>query len=121
MRLSDYRVLTFDCYGTLIDWESGLIEALKPLSERLSPSRTRDQILEAHSRHESAQEISTPTMQYRELLAVVYKRLAEEWGVPAAWDECVTYGDSVAHWPAFPDSAAALKYLKGFYKLVILS
>ena len=63
----------------------------------------------------------TPAKNYRDVLAAVYKRLAEEWGVPVTWDECQAYGRSVGDWPAFPDSAAALKYLKQHYKLVILS
>jgi 2-haloacid dehalogenase len=54
-------------------------------------------------------------------LAIVYKRLAEEWGVPAPWSECVAYGQSVRDWPAFPDTSGALQYLKNHYKLVILS
>ena len=60
-------------------------------------------------------------MRYSELLAVVYKRLAEEWGVAATWDECLAYGRSIRDWPAFADSAEALPYLKQHYKLVILS
>jgi 2-haloacid dehalogenase len=55
------------------------------------------------------------------LLPIVYKRLAEEWGVSVSWTECVAYGQSVKNWPAFPDSAEALAYLKQHYKLVILS
>jgi 2-haloalkanoic acid dehalogenase type II len=121
MRLSDFSVLTFDCYGTLIDWETGIVTALKPLTARLKRELTRDEILEAHARHESSQQVFTPTRLYRDVLATVYKRLAEEWDVPAAWDECLAYGNSVGDWPAFPDSAEALAYLKRFYKLVILS
>jgi 2-haloalkanoic acid dehalogenase type II len=121
MRLGDFKVLTFDCYGTLIDWESGLFEALKPLSARLHSELSRDRILEAHARHEAAQEDFTPTKRYPELLATVYKRLAEEWDVPAPWEECLAYGASIRNWPAFPDSAEALRYLKRFYRLVILS
>ena len=121
MRLTDFKALTFDCYGTLIDWESGMIEALKPLTSRVGPALTRDAILEAHGRHESAQQRTTPTKVYRELLAVVYKRLAEEWGVPADWEDCRAYGSSIKDWPAFPDSATALAYLKQHYRLVILS
>jgi 2-haloalkanoic acid dehalogenase type II len=60
-------------------------------------------------------------MKYSELLAVVYKRLAEEWGAGASWDECQAYGNSIKDWPAFADSAQALAYLKKHYKLVILS
>ena len=121
MKLTDFKTLTFDCYGTLIDWETGMFNALAPLMERVAGALTRDNVLEAHARHESAQQMTTPAMQYSELLAVVYKRLAEEWGAAVSWDECRTYGHSVADWPAFPDSVDALTYLKRHYKLVILS
>jgi 2-haloalkanoic acid dehalogenase type II len=121
MKLTDFKVLTFDCYGTLIDWESGMIEALAPLTRRVGRTLARDRILEAHARHESAQQRWTPTRRYSELLAVVYTRLAEEWGVPAGWEEARAYGRSVKDWPPFPDSAGALQYLKKHYKLVILS
>lgn len=120
MKLSDFKALTFDCYGTLIDWEGGMVEALKPLTSKVG-SLTRDQILEAHARHESSQQLQTPGKLYRELLAIVYRRLAEEWGVPVSWEACVAYGNSVKDWPAFHDSAGALRYLKTHYKLVILS
>ena len=60
-------------------------------------------------------------MKYSELLAVVHKRMAEEWGLSASWDECLVYGNSVKDWPAFADSAEALAYLKKHFKLVILS
>src|SRR2546430_1581384 len=121
MRLTDFKVLTFDCYGTLIDWESGMIEALKPLTGKVRPPLTRNAILEAHARHEFFQQAQTPGKLYSALPAIVYKRLAEEWNVPASWEECVTYGRSVGNWPAFPDTVAALAYLKQHYKLVILS
>ena len=121
MKLTDFDTLTFDCYGTLIDWESGMVEGLRSLTGRLQNSLSRDQILQAHARHESAQQAWTPARPYRELLAIVYKRLAEEWGIEASWTDCEAYGDSVKDWPAFPDSAEALAYLKSHYRLVILS
>jgi len=121
MHLTDFKALTFDCYGTLIDWETGMIEALKPLTGRVLRTLARDDILEAHARHEAAQQAETPTKLYRDLLAVVYKRLAEEWGAPASWDECAAYGRSIQNWPAFPDSAEALRYLKEHYRLAVLS
>ena len=121
MRIKDFKVLTFDCYGTLIDWEGGIITGLKPLIDRLDHTVSRDEILESHAYHESQQQSSTPSMRYADLLATVYRRLAEEWGKPAAWDECVAYGESVKIWPAFPDSADALRYLKRHFRLVILS
>ena len=121
MRLSDFKVLTFDVYGTLIDWETGMVEGLQPLTSQVDRALTRDVILEAHAFHESTTQAQTPAKIYSDLLAVVYKRLAEEWNVAVSWDECLAYGRSVANWPAFPDSADSLKYLKQHYKLVILS
>jgi 2-haloalkanoic acid dehalogenase type II len=121
MRLADFKALTFDCYGTLIDWESGMIEALKPLTQRVGRALSRNEILEAHARHESRQQLMTPAKLYRDLLPIVYKRLAEEWGVPAAHEDCVAYGRSIGDWPAFEDSPAALHDLKQHFKLVILS
>ena len=58
-------------------------------------------------------------MRYSELLAIVYKRLAEEWGVAVTPDECAAYGQSIKQWPAFSDSPDALQYLKKHYKLAI--
>ena len=121
MKLTDFSVLTFDVYGTLIDWESGMIEGLKPLTDRLDRALSRDQILETHARYESASQACTPAKPYREILALTYRRIAEEWGIPASREECVTYGASVEHWPAFEDSAEALAYLKQHYRLVVLS
>ena len=120
MRLTDFKVLTFDCYGTLIDWESGMFAALQPLIAKAG-GLSRDTVLQAHAHHELQQQLTTPTKRYSELLAVVYKRLAEDWGVAVTWDECLAYGRSIKDWPAFPDTAGALQYLKQHYKLVILS
>lgn len=121
LKLTDFDALTFDCYGTLIDWESGMVAGLRPLTDKVGHELSRNEILEAHARHESGQQAQTPAKKYSDLLATVYRRLAEEWGIAVNWEECVTYGQSVKHWPAFPDSRDALAYLKEHYKLVILS
>jgi 2-haloalkanoic acid dehalogenase type II len=125
MRLSDFRVLTFDCYGTLIDWESGIYTALQPLLQKAvqatGQTLSRDVVLEVFARHESAQEEATPAMIYSELLAAVHRRLAQTWDVTMDDADHVRFGASVPDWPAFPDSAEALGYLKQHYQLVILS
>jgi 2-haloalkanoic acid dehalogenase type II len=125
MRLSDFRVLTFDCYGTLIDWESGIYTALQPLLQKVRQSTgqplSRDVALETFAHHESAQEETTPAMIYSELLTVVHRRLARAWDVTMDEVAHARFGDSVPDWPAFPDSAEALAYLKQHYQLVILS
>lgn len=121
MKLTDFKALTFDVYGTLIDWESGMVEGLKPLTDKVDRVLSRNDILEAHARHESSQQRQTPYKRYQDLLPIVYRRLAEEWGIQVSWDECLAYGQSVKNWPAFPDSAEALQYLKQHFKLVVLS
>lgn len=121
MKLSDYKALTFDVYGTLIDWESGMVAGLKPLTDRVDRQLSRDEILETHAYHESTAQSWTPSRKYSELLAVVYRRLAEEWRVETSWDECTAYGLSVRHWPAFDDTCASLAYLKRHFQLYVLT
>ena len=121
MNLTDFKVLTFDVYGTLIDWETGMVNGLKTLTDKMSRRITRNEILEAHAHYESSTQLYTPTKVYSDTLAVVYKRLAEEWGVVVTWSDCLTYGASVKDWPAFKDSVEALQYLKHHFVLVVLS
>lgn len=119
--LSDFRVLTFDCYGTLVDWETGIFQGLSPLSGRSVMRPGRDEILEAHAKHEAAVEQSNPALPYREVLKQVYLRIASEWGVEADDGEAEDFGLSAGSWEPFPDTIEALAYLKQHYKLVILS
>ena len=120
-RLTDYRVLTFDCYGTLIDWESGIWDALQPLIVRGGSDITRKAALLAYAKHEHQHEHDTPNLLYPELLARTHRSIAQGLGIGTtdALDEA--FGASVPHWPAFPDTADALRVLKQHYKLVILS
>ena len=120
-KLTDFKVLTLDCYGTLIDWERGIIDGLRPLVRKVDFEISRDDLLQAYARHEADQQQQTPTKSYREVLAVVYRRLAEEFGVRVSWDECLAFGRTINRWPAFHDSAGALQYLRNHYKLMILS
>lgn len=122
MKLTGFKVLALDCYGTLIDWETGIVHAMKPLVERMGPAAPgRAELLQCFAVEETAQALETPSMPYSQLLAVVYKRLATHWGVDGSDEEATQFGASVPGWPAFADSAASLMYLKKFYKLVILS
>ena len=121
MKLHDFRCLTFDCYGTLIDWESGLWAALQPLVAKAQLRAGRDEVLAQFARHEVAQEALTPAMLYPQLLAEVHRQLAEDWEVQIDAAAHQAFGNSVPQWPAFPDTPEALKYLKRHYKLVILS
>ena len=121
MKLSDFSTLTFDCYGTLIDWESGINDALENL---LSPHVSipyRDKALENFSKHESRIQHANPTMAYRDLLGNTYAAIAKELDVPASEDDCAEFSRSIRDWPAFDDTVESLRYLQQHYKLVILS
>jgi len=121
-RLTDFKVLTFDCYGTLIDWETGIWDALQPLIMHNRRSDiTRNSALLSFAQHESAVESATPDLHYRRVLEKVHAAFAGEFGLDNTEEFVVDFGNSVAHWPAFPDTADALRYLKTRYKLVILS
>ncbi len=120
--LADYTTLTFDCYGTLIDWESGIWDALQPLLQASGcETVTRGVALVAFAEIESAQERETPDMLYPNILARVHAHLAERFGLATDGEADRAFGASVPHWPAFPDTADALRILKRHYKLVILS
>ena len=120
-RLTDYRVLTFDCYGTLIDWEGGIWDALQPLIMRGGADVARDAALLAFAKFETVHERGHPDLRYPDLLARVHRSIAESLGIETsdALDEA--FGASVPLWPAFADTADALRALKRHYKLVILS
>ncbi|MYB17850.1 MAG: haloacid dehalogenase [Holophagales bacterium] len=121
-RLTDYRVLTFDCYGTLIDWETGIWDALQPLIMRNPDAEaTRDAALLAFGQCESLQEQETPDLLYSDLLARVHGRIADRLGMQTGPELDEAFGDSVPDWPAFADTADALRVLKRHFRLVILS
>ena len=121
-RLTDYRVLTFDCYGTLIDWESGIWDALQPLILRNGRTDVaREPALEAFARCESRHEQHTPALRYPDVLARVHRSVAESFGLETSAELDAAFGASVPHWPAFPDTADALRVLAQHFRLVILS
>ena len=120
-KLTDYKALTFDCYGTLIDWESGIWDALQPLWLANGADIDRETALRAFAETESAQQAATPDMLYPEILTHVHHTLARRFDLKTDIEMDRVFGHSVPHWPAFPDSADALRILKRHYKLVILS
>ena len=121
MRLTDFSTLSFDCYGTLIDWEQGLAQALRPIAARASPSPDDEALLAAFAQAESAAQARSPGKLYPEILRDVLRTLAAGWRIEVDASELARFGASVGDWPAFPDSAPALAYLKAHYRLVILS
>jgi len=121
MDLTRFKALSFDVYGTLIDWETGIWNALQPLLSTGGREIGRKEALETYGEIETAQEAETPSLNYATLLAVVHARLARHWGLTAHSDLHERFGASVPDWPAFSDSAKALAYLKQHYYLIVLS
>lgn len=120
-KLTDFTTLTFDCYGTLIDWERGILAELKPWALRHRLAIEDHALLEAFGQTEASCEAETPAKVYPELLADVLRRLAARWSVTLEPDEATAFGNSVGRWPVFADTPASLQYLKRYYKLVIIS
>ena len=121
MKFADFEALSFDCYGTLIDWEAGIWNAMQPFATRTELKLVREQALVAFAETESAAQAATPEKLYPHLLEDLFSDLARRLGAEATANEASAFGQSVPEWPAFPDSVEALGRLKQRFKLVILS
>ena len=119
--LTRFKALTFDCYGTLINWEAGILGVLEPWAERHGVSLRGDALLDAFARVESEIQSAAPGKLYTDVLRDVLFALAQLNSLPAQDDEARGFAASISDWPAFSDSADALGYLKQHYVLVILS
>lgn len=128
----DFKVLSFDIYGTLIDWESGIFNALLPLAFKLPTSsshhpsnnterETRVFLLTEYTNLEKAIQIESPTLAYPKVLAEIYRRLATKLSIPFSESEAEEFGTTIGKWPAFPDTIAAMQELAKHYKLIVLS
>ena len=121
MKLTDFKMLSFDTYGTLIDWESGIYNGLAPLLDKVPIKLDRDEVLELFALHEKHQQRENPAQVYSDLLADVARSMAQKWQIRISDDEAEEFGRSVKHWPAFEDSAASLKYLRRHYLMATLT
>ena len=115
-----FDALTFDCYGTLIDWEAGITAGLRGVLEPRGVVASDDDLLERYARHEAEAEAG-PYLRYRAVLGRGLMGVAHEFGVEPDPAEVEAFGDSVGEWPAFPDSADALCRLAGRYRLGVIT
>jgi 2-haloacid dehalogenase len=115
-----YEALTFDCYGTLIDWETGLGEAFDPILRAHGIEADREDVLARYARHEAAAE-GGPYLGYRDVLAAGLRGVAEDLGFEPTDREAAAFSASVADWPPFPDSAAALARLQSSFRLGVIT
>lgn len=118
---SKIQALTFDCYGTLIDWESGILAALRPLYEMRGGGAFHDEtFLKAYGQAEIMEQ-RRPYRPYRKVLARVSRILAARIGAQLLPGEDQILPESVKDWPAFPDTAAALLQLSKRFRLIVCS
>ena len=115
-----FRVLTFDCYGTLIDWESGILGALRPLLAAHGKSLNDDKLLELYGELEAEAEAGE-YQTYRKVLEGVARGCGRRLGFETSEQEARSLPESLKNWQPFPDTVAALKKLKTSYKLAIVS
>ena len=120
LNLNDFHVLTFDCYGTLIDWETGLWNSLRPIFGSHGITVPIEEALELYGELEAAAERG-PYQEYKAVLRRALEGIGTRLGFQPTATELNQFSMSVEDWPAFPDSPRALQALKKKYKLAILS
>jgi len=115
-----FDALTFDCYGTLIDWEAGILAGLRAVLDPRGVRPTDEELLERYAAAEAAIEAG-PYRRYREVLGEGLESVASMYAVKPTAAEAAAFGGSVGDWPAFPDSRAALARLKARFRLGVLT
>jgi len=120
MDYSRFRVLTFDCYGTLIDWETGILRAVRLAFGPFHIEPSANEILEAYAEAESAIEAG-PYQKYRSVLGQCAASLCQRFAVPLCGEELDFLVDSLQHWESFPDTVPALNLLRNRFKLAVIS
>ena len=121
MGLTDFTTLSFDCYGTLIDWEAGIRGALGKWAHAHGIDSTTESLLSAFARYESRFQQEQPDRPYPDVLRAVHGAIAAEFSAAASFAERSAFAASIADWPLFADTKAALQRLKNHYRLVVLS
>jgi len=120
MDFSRFTTISFDCYGTLVDWEAGMLPILRALLARHNCSLADPAILELYGEFEANAE-SGPYRTYREVLESVVCAFGERLGFQPSPSEMLSLPESVPSWPPFSDTVAALQALKKRYRLAVIS
>ncbi len=126
---TDVTVLSFDCYGTLIDWESGILSALRPMFARYGIEKPDKELLELYGRFERQAQERTPFVNYNTVLRDVAVSFYRHFKIDPRRDPSVDpeaeakyiLADSLGDWPAFPDTVEALRSLGSRFKLAVIS
>jgi 2-haloacid dehalogenase len=117
---SRFEALTFDCYGTLIDWETGILRGLRGTLDRHGIDAPDDELLELYATAEEQAEAGS-YLRYREVLGRCFREVCGHYEVEPDEAAVTAFGASVGDWPAFPDSSAALRQLKTRFRLGVIT
>ncbi len=118
---SKYRVLTFDCYGTLIDWETGITEVVRPWLAELDPRLPPDLLLTSFALMQAKFQQIRPVLLYADVMRRTWCDIEGTFGWQTDPAHANAFAESVGTWPPFPDTVESLRYLERFYRLAILS
>lgn len=121
MNLSGFKAITFDCYGTLIDWETGILKTISPRLKQCHTSIEDDLVLSAIASVQALRQKIRPAENYRFLLSQCYRVVEDCLGIPGDPVSSTSFGDSIGSWPPFADTIEALRHLQKHFKLGILS
>ncbi|MCX7355793.1 MAG: hypothetical protein NTY59_13380 [Alphaproteobacteria bacterium] len=119
MRLTDFDVLTFDIIGTLIDFESGILNWIRPRVLCTKVEATDQEMLEAYARAQSAVRKAEPKLSFSGRTPKIWAGIAKEYGIEVQPGDGTAFLASARNWPAFPDSVEALAYLKRNYRHLV--
>lgn len=119
MRLTDFDALTFDMIGTLIDFETGVLDWVKPRILRVKPAAGDQEMLEAYARAQSEVRKADPKLTFSGRMPKIWAGMAKEFGVEMQDGDGAAFLASARAWPAFPDSAEALAYLKRNFRHLV--
>jgi len=121
MALNEYTILTFDVVGTLIDFEQGIVDYIRPLALQVGHEIDDETILLSYGKAEAVQHDEMAGQPFTRMMPPVYRAMAQELGLPATPDAIEGFRLSIPHWPAFPDSIDALKRLRRSFRLVAMT
>src|SRR4051812_38241075 len=121
MALSSYKILTFDVVGTLIDFEAGVVNAIRPIAEKVERSLDDETVLAAYGNAEGVEHNRTPGLPFPSMLEPIYRSMAAKLGLPTGAADIEALHASIPDWPAFPDTVDALKRLRKRFRLVAMT
>jgi 2-haloacid dehalogenase len=120
LNFAQYRLVSFDCYGTLIDWETGIFSAIRPILAAHGQTIADAELLRLYSELES-QAQQGEFHPYREVLQSVVRGFSKHLGFNSTESQARSLPESLPNWPPFADTIAALGKLKQRYQLAVIS